>query len=262
MNKILFLPKLLLCSLRLTLLVVLMVLAVSIGSIVMLTGLGKQRFGFWLRNRFCKVAHIILGIKLIRTGELSQKPGTLYVGNHRSLLDPLIVYYFIKEGYAVSKAEVEHYPVIGYGAKMCGVIYVDRKDSQSRNSAKNKIVEKLREKLSIVLFPEGTISVRKEILPFKKGSFEAAAELGSPVVPFAMEYMNPSSDFWFHEHLILQFFYTASKWKTTVRVHFFDPIHNLPFEQLLQYSEQNISQKLTEFQKFWNKEEQAVFNIV
>jgi 1-acyl-sn-glycerol-3-phosphate acyltransferase len=46
--------------------------------------------------------------------------------------------------------------------------------------------ERIRRGISVVVFPEGTRGVGRELLPFKKGGFVLAIETGTPIAPIAV----------------------------------------------------------------------------
>lgn len=248
---ILRIPGYLLASLRLISLVILLVLFVPLGVLLLHLKLANQKTAFAMRTLFCQCALGILGIRKRVSGNFVSMEGALYVGNHRSLLDPLVAFSFIQNGYAISKAEVASYPLINTGAKFSGVVFVERGNSVSRKTTKDRIIELLKEKMSVIIFPEGTISITKQTLPFKKGAFEAAALNESPVIYFALEMADPDHDFWFSEGLLEQFFITFSKWKTIVFVHYFDVLYGNDGNYLVNKVQADINQKLAEFQKNW-----------
>ncbi len=236
---------------RFGLLILIMGIVVILGLILLRLKIADQQFAFKIRKYWCKFALFLLGIRLKVSGKLNQSRPFLYVANHRSLVDPLVLFSFLKSGYAVSKAEVASYPVINAGAKLSGVIYVERSNKQSRNQTKDSIFQFLKEGKSILLFPEGTTGTNVKTLPFKKGSFEAAALADCPVVPIALEMGNPKRDFWYDAGLFHQFILTYSKWHTPVFIHFFDPIVDSSGEQLCIKAEEMINAKISEFQTFW-----------
>ena len=239
---------------RFLLLVLTMAIFTGFGFILIYRRLFKQQLAFKIRTIWCKLACSILGIKIYKTGHLDVSQPQLYVGNHRSLIDPVVIFSFLNNGYAVSKSEVEKYPLISQGAKLSGVIFVHRNNTESRFLAKNSILENLNNNRSILIFPEGTISITRELLPFKKGSIESAVAAGKKVSFFAIEYMNPKRDFWWNEHLLQQFITTFSKWKTEVRIHFFDseiPTDPLNFTEKMSTK---IQEKLFDFQTNWQNE--------
>ena len=229
----------LLAFIRMLLIILWIIIIVGIGAPPFLLGLTSVKIGFQLRAIFCKVAIQILGLKIIKTGNSKLQEGTLYVGNHRSLVDPIVVFSEVQSDYAVSKAEI------------------DRQNKDSRNSARSSIVEAMQKKFSIVLFPEGTISRTKKTLSFKKGAFEAAIETNTPIIPFAMEYHNPSKDFWLHDNIIIQFLKTFSKWKTVISIHYFEPIINSNDALATTlFCENIINGKISTFQQnHWTKQD-------
>jgi 1-acyl-sn-glycerol-3-phosphate acyltransferase len=243
-----------LALIRLFFLVLTMAIFIGFGLILVYTRIFKQNHAFVIRTFWCKLACVILGIKIYKTGHLDLSKTQLYIGNHRSLIDPVIVFSFLTNGYAVSKSEVENYPLISQGAKLSGVIFVHRTKSESRTEAKNAILEFLNKNYSILIFPEGTISTTRELLPFKKGSIESAVAANKQISSFALEYMNPKRDFWWNENLIRQFILTFSKWKTEVRIHFFDPESASDPVAFTAKIKDRIQSKITDFQTHWKDE--------
>ncbi|MEP7196613.1 MAG: lysophospholipid acyltransferase family protein [Saprospiraceae bacterium] len=248
------LPGLLLACLRLLVLLSSLILTVSLGVLLKWIHCLPSNLGFTIRRFWCRLALIILGIRVKNENNPDLNPGTLYVSNHRSLVDPLILFAFIKNGYVISKAEVRDYPVIGTGADLSGVVYIDRSDKDSRNASKTTILKTLLNKLSVTIFPEGTVSISKELLPYRKGAFEAAVSSGSQVVAVALEYMNPKKDFWFSNHLLTQFLVTFSKPITTVKLYFFEAVTGNDAIELCNQIHDVTQTKIFEFQENWKKE--------
>lgn len=157
-----------------------------------------------------------LGVELQLHGTLpnDQKGPCLLVGNHRSYLDPIIVLADIK-ALPVSKAEVAHWPLIGFAAKQTGILFVKREKESSRKKTLQAIKNMLQKGYSILLFPEGTTSaVGSKTLPFKPGAFRLATELNIPIIPFAIEYDYPQ-DAWIGDDTFVPHFFRCFGKKTT-----------------------------------------------
>lgn len=240
-----------LAAIRFGLIIGTMAFLIGMGLLLMKLKLANQELAFAIRMYWCKMALWVLGVKLTKSGTIDLSDGNLYVGNHRSFVDPLVAFSFIRRAYGVSKKEVSTYPLIHTGAVLSGIIYVDRPNSDSRHTAKAQIEENLRINRSILIFPEGTTATTPETKPFRNGSFEAAAACGHPVVPFALEMGNPKTDFWYEESLMGLYFKTFSKWRTDVYLHFFDPINGTSGDQLARQAETMINEKIKEFQQNW-----------
>ncbi len=146
-----------------------------------------------IRKAWIQLGVWILGFRIECEGEIPTGHH-LFVSNHRSFADPVAV---LKHVFALplAKAEVDGYPLIGYGARITGILYVKRNDLQSRRSARRAIVETLQEGRSVLVYPEGTTTIYPRVAPFKRGSFQVAAELDMGIVPIAIEYEDPA-DHW------------------------------------------------------------------
>ncbi|MFN4080654.1 MAG: lysophospholipid acyltransferase family protein [Saprospiraceae bacterium] len=146
-----------------------------------------------VRRSFVRFLLPRIGVRLHIEGIAPDYP-CLIVGNHRSYLDPAFICHEAK-AFAVSKAEVAHWPIIGYGTRVTGTLYLQRESAGSRKYTLDAIEAKLREGWPVVLFPEGTTTSLPKTGPFKMGSFRLAAQTGYPIVPAAIRYADPA-DYW------------------------------------------------------------------
>lgn len=206
---------------------------------------------FSLRKLWLKTVGIpVLNIHILKEGEIYEKPA-IYMGNHRSFADPIIVCRYI-DAFVIAKAEVANYPIINKGAELTGVIWVDRNNKNSRQATREKLVETWARGHNILVFPEGTVSSEPGTLPFKMGTFLEAAQNGIPVVPFAVEFRS-KQDLWVLEKFIPQYFYQFSKWKTEVKFSIGAPMTDSDGERLQQRTKAWIDAKLAEQQKGWSE---------
>jgi 1-acyl-sn-glycerol-3-phosphate acyltransferase len=107
----------------------------------------------------------------------------VFVCNHRSQLDiPLFARACVNTFRFLSKIEVTKIPLMGY---IVGRIYitVDRKSKEDRAKSIIKMQDSLlKEKISVVLYPEGTRNRTNEpLLPFKDGAFRLAIDTQLPI---------------------------------------------------------------------------------
>ncbi|MEL6986869.1 MAG: lysophospholipid acyltransferase family protein, partial [Bacteroidota bacterium] len=192
-----------------------------------------------------------MGIKTELTGhaEPNENP-ILYVCNHRSFTDPIIVSRYIN-AYAISKAEVGNYPLISTGAQETGVIYVKRNDRKSRNATKDAIEQAMGEGKNILIYPEGTTGNQETTKEFKRGSFDVAAKHGYAVVPIILEYKNRNLDYWFERGLGAQMYRQYSKAKTYTKIHFDNPIKDEDGQRLMEKAQAAINHKIMEMHNHW-----------
>jgi len=105
------------------------------------------------------------------------------VCNHRSQLDiPLFARACVNTFRFLSKIEVTKIPLIGYVVKRL-YITVDRKSKEDRAKSVIRMQDSLlKEKISVVLFPEGTRNRTAEpLIDFKDGAFRLAIETQMPI---------------------------------------------------------------------------------
>lgn len=195
------------------------------------------------------VALPILNVRIIKFGQPCAEPG-LYVCNHRSFTDPMVICRYLK-AFVIAKAEVANYPIINKGAELTGVIWVNRNDQNSRTATRDKMVETIQNGYNVLVFPEGTVGIHKTTLPFKKGTFMEAAENKIPVTPIALEFQS-EKDLWIKDKFVPQYLYSYSKWKTEVKIHFGNSLMGDNGEMLQETCQQWINDQLQQMQENWS----------
>jgi 1-acyl-sn-glycerol-3-phosphate acyltransferase len=129
----------------------------------------------------------ILGLKIeIRVPDTVKNKGPfVYICNHQNSYDIFTVSAAVQPAtVSIGKKSLKWIPFFGQMYWLTGNILIDRKNS---NKAMNTIAltaKKIKEKqLSVWLFPEGTRSNGRGLLPFKMGAFRTAIQAQVPIVP-------------------------------------------------------------------------------
>jgi 1-acyl-sn-glycerol-3-phosphate acyltransferase len=220
-------------GLRLTTLAITLIFAYLTSRLVLLLlqPLGRAvcwRFGQWVLRQFLRFSRWLFGVELDIDGALPAR-GSLVIANHHSYLD-IVAIGSIVPSFFLAKHEVSQWPLIGGGAVAIGVPFVQRGNPSSRAAAATTIVERLRAGHTVVLFPEGTTSTRREPLPFRSGIFRSIA--GSPVTvaPVQISYDDPRAhwvdDDTFVRHLVA----LAAHRRTKAKLIFAVPLRAESFE--------------------------------
>lgn len=114
------------------------------------------------------------------------------VSNHESFVDILLISHLPWEMKWLSKKENFKIPVAGWLMRMARDIELDREDPRSAATAMQQCRRRLDDRVSVMIFPEGTRSVTGDLLPFKDGAFRLAIEAGVPVLPLAVHGAAPA----------------------------------------------------------------------
>ena len=109
----------------------------------------------------------------------------VYVANHQNSYDVFTVANAVQPGtVSVGKKSLKWIPIFGQMYWLTGNILIDRKNTSKAmntiNFTANKIIKN---KLSVWMFPEGTRSRGRGLLPFKTGAFRTAIQANVPIVP-------------------------------------------------------------------------------
>jgi 1-acyl-sn-glycerol-3-phosphate acyltransferase len=110
----------------------------------------------------------------------------LFVANHKSLADVFLLCLLPWEMKFLSKDSIFRIPLLGWQMRTAGDIAIERGDRESAKKAIDQMRQRLLQKSSVIVFPEGTRSSDGSLAPFREGAFRLAIELGVDVVPLAV----------------------------------------------------------------------------
>ncbi len=140
---------------------------------------------YWVARTGVRMGLRLSGVKvkMVYPEYAFEHPSCVYVSNHVSNLDPPALFIVLPRAAFVLKQELSRIPLLGYVMGLGGFIYVNRKDRDSRRLAQREAVTRLRQGISVIIFPEGTRSRDGKLLPFRPGPFTIAIEAQVPIVP-------------------------------------------------------------------------------
>lgn len=127
----------------------------------------------WWPRVYHKGCCRLLGIRVAVEGEMHKEPPVLFVCNHTSYLD-IVIMGSLFQGSFISKADVADWPLFGFLAKLQRTLFIDRR-VRSTADQRDVIADRLKEPTNLVLFPEGTSGDGNRVLPFKSALFATAA---------------------------------------------------------------------------------------
>jgi len=170
-----------------------------------------HRNNVYYTSRYLGKITKLLGLDVeVRIPESVKNIGpVVYVVNHQSNYDVLTMANAVQKGtVTVGKKSLKWVPIFGQMYWLTGNILVDRKNTSKAMDTISLTAKKITEsKLSIWIFPEGTRSRGRGLLPFKTGAFRMAAQAGVPIVPICSSNQHQTIDLsrWDNGKIIIEF---------------------------------------------------------
>jgi 1-acyl-sn-glycerol-3-phosphate acyltransferase len=142
----------------------------------------------WQTGRWCGQMARALGLQVEAVGR-SHEGATLIVANHISWLDILAIN-AVHPARFVSKADVKHWPVLGWLVACGGTLFIERERKRDALRVVHQIAEALKRGDTVAMFPEGTTGDGASLLPFHANLLQAAISTGTPLQPVALRYVD------------------------------------------------------------------------
>jgi len=143
----------------------------------------------WLFRRLAVVHQRLNPLWTFRVvGDLPDDPRRPYVvvANHESFVDILLISHLPWEMKWLSKSDFFRYPLVGWLMRLAGDIRLERGDRDQGIAALAECHRRLDQRVSVMIFPEGTRSTGEGLGPFKRGAFDLAVEAQVPILPLAV----------------------------------------------------------------------------
>lgn len=171
--------------------------ATLITSVVTVVGCAlsasKKASNFWSYwpahywSRFCCILSGVR-VKVIGRENISKDKSYVFCANHQGAFDIWSVYGYLNHNFKwLMKKELESMPFAGWACIKAGQVFVDDSNIASIRHTIEDAEKKLKDGMSLVIFPEGSRSWDGKMIPFKRGAFMLAAEFRLPVVPITID---------------------------------------------------------------------------
>ena len=116
-------------------------------------------------------------------------PGNLLiVANHISWLD-IFVLHSVRPSRFIAKAELRRWPVLGHLVAGCGTLFLDRESRRDAHRVNRQARDVLAAGDTIAIFPEGTTTDGRSVLPFKSSLLQPIVDARGHVQPIAIRYV-------------------------------------------------------------------------
>ena len=128
-----------------------------------------------------------IGVTVEGLANIDPSQSYIYMSNHRSNFDiPLLLGCLPIQFRWLAKAELFKIPIFGRAMSGAGYVKIDRSNRKSAFKSIEHVAAKMKNGVSVMIFPEGTRSEDGDVKPFKKGGFVMAVDTGTPIVPIIL----------------------------------------------------------------------------
>ncbi len=147
-------------------------------------------FGYYPPHIWAKLWCWLLFVKVeVRNRQLiDPKTSYVFIANHQGAYDIFTVYGFLGHNFKwMMKKSLEKIPFVGLACLCAGHIMVDRSSTKAVMQTLAVANKRLRNGMSLVVFPEGARTWDGKMRAFKKGAFKLASDFKLPLVPITID---------------------------------------------------------------------------
>ncbi|QBH97672.1 1-acylglycerol-3-phosphate O-acyltransferase [Limnobaculum zhutongyuii] len=159
------------------------------GSIYCLFSPRNPRHSYTFGRLFGRLAPVFgLTVETRVNPEVKADGNCIYIANHQNNYDMVTAAAAVQpRTVTVGKKSLLWVPFFGPFYWLTGNILIDRNNKTKSRGTIYQIIDQMKKRdISVWMFPEGTRSRGRGLLPFKTGAFHAAIAAGVPVVPICV----------------------------------------------------------------------------
>lgn len=201
---------------------------------------------FKLARIWARFILIFMGfkVKVSRDETTDINKSYMFIANHTSITDVMLMLVTVKNPFVfVGKAELAKIPIFGFFYKRTSIL-VDRDNPKSRQAVFLRAQKRLKQGLSICIFPEGMVPEEHiDLAEFKTGAFRLAINHKIPIVPLT---------FADNKKRFSYTFFSGSPGKMRVKMHHFIKTAHLESKEAKQLKKEThalIYKQLQDFNK-------------
>jgi len=150
----------------------------------------KGRVGHYCARFWGRIALLANRVKVKVEGleNIKGKGPFIFMSNHQGSYDIFVLLGHLPFQFKwLVKKELFSIPFFGWAMSAAGYISIDRQGTREATvESMNKAAQKIREGMSVVIFPEGSRSPDGSIQLFKKGGFILAMKSKVPIIPISL----------------------------------------------------------------------------
>jgi 1-acyl-sn-glycerol-3-phosphate acyltransferase len=138
---------------------------------------------------WAKIPLLVSGVRVKVSGleHIGTEPSYIYMSNHQGSYDIFALLSCLPVQFRwIAKKELFAIPILGWAMGAANYISIDRSGKRKALDSIKRAASKIKEGVSVVIFPEGTRSRDGSIQPFKRGGFTLAIKSGVSIIPITI----------------------------------------------------------------------------
>lgn len=185
------------------------ILVCLVGSLYCLFSPRNPRHSYTFGRLFGRLAPVFgLKVETRVNPEIKTTGNCIYIANHQNNYDMVTAAAAVQpRTVTVGKKSLLWIPFFGPFYWLTGNILIDRNNKTKSRGTIVQIIEQMKKRnISVWMFPEGTRSRGRGLLPFKTGAFHAAIAAGVPIVPICVSNTSNKINLnrWDNGHVIVE----------------------------------------------------------
>jgi len=121
------------------------------------------------------------------TEHIPRKGSVCFTCNHEGIFDIVLALAYIGRPFGfIAKKELALIPLLNIWILILGGLFIDRKNIRKAVKTINLGIQKIQKGGGMLIFPEGTRSKGRGLLPFRSGAIKLATNSLAPIVPVAI----------------------------------------------------------------------------
>lgn len=162
----------------------------AVITIVMSAVAGNRTWGYWPAHIWsrCVCTLLFVRVRVYGRENIDKKSSYVFVANHQGAFDIWAIYGYLNHNFKwLMKKSLEKIFMVGFACKSSGHVFVDSNSLVSIKETIEDARKRLKNGMSLVIFPEGSRSWDGSMRDFKRGAFLLASEFRLPVVPVTID---------------------------------------------------------------------------
>ena len=144
---------------------------------------------YWIARFWARGVIFIAGCIMRVEGRenIPKENGVCFVSNHVGVFDVVLALAYIGKPFGfIAKKELLFLPFFNLWIYILGGLFIDRKNIRKAIKTINRGIAKIQKGGNMLIFPEGTRSKGRGLLPFRSGAIKLATNSLAPIVPIAI----------------------------------------------------------------------------